>query len=197
MKCRSLTLILVAVLLAAASCTSGAQIKALPIGSAMPNFTLKDSSGQEHSLASYKGKVVVLDFSSIECPYSRGVDEALNELATTYGPKGVVVLGVDSHKDVTPDQIKQYLADKKLAYSVVKDVKNAYADAAGASRTPEFFVLDKDQKLAYHGAFDDRKVPDKRGETPYVKNAVDDLLSGKPVKVAEVEAFGCTIKRAQ
>ena len=72
-------------LVGVASCSSGADFKALPIGSAMPNFTLKDVDGQAHSLDAYKGKIVVLDFSSIECPYSRGVDAALLDLAKTYG----------------------------------------------------------------------------------------------------------------
>ena len=179
------------------SCSSGAQIKALPIGSAVPSFTLKDFNGQEHTLASLKGKIVVLDFSSIECPYSRGTDPSWVELANQYGPKGVLFFGIDSHKSTTPDQLKQYATENKITFPVLKDVNNTYADAVGATRTPEVFILDKDQKLAYHGAFDDRKVPEKAGENAYVRKALDDLLAGNPVKTREVEAWGCTIKRVK
>ena len=179
------------------SCSSGAQIKALPIGGAAPTFSLKDFTGQEHSLVSLKGKIVVLDFSSMECPYSRGADLSWVDLANQYGPKGVVFLGIDSHKSTTTDQLKQYAADNKIPFPILKDVNNTYADAIGATRTPEVFILDKDQKIAYHGAFDDRKVPEKAGDTPYVRNALDDLLAGKPVRTPEMEAWGCTIKRAK
>jgi peroxiredoxin len=180
------------------SCSSGADLKAPPIGSLMPNFTLKDLNGQEQTLASYKGKIVVLDFCSQECPYSRGVDQdGLTDLANAYAGKGVVFLGIDSHKSTTPEQIKQYATDKNIPFRILKDVENKYADTVGATRTPEFYVLDKDLKLAYHGAYDDRKVPEKRGETAYVCNALDDLLAGRPVKTAQVDAWGCTIKRVK
>jgi thiol-disulfide isomerase/thioredoxin len=178
-------------------CASGAEMKAPPLGSVLPDFALKDFNGQERSLASCKGKVVVLDFCSQECPYSRGVDEALIELANTYADQGVVFLGVDSHKSTTPEQIKQYATEKKVPFPILKDGNNTYADAVGATRTPEFYILDKDLKLVYHGAFDDRKVPEKRGETNYVRNALDDVLGGKPVRTPQVDAWGCTIKRAK
>lgn len=176
---------------------AGAQYKPIPLGSAIPNLSLKDQNGTEHSLAAYDGKIVVLDFSSIECPYSRAVDPGLAELVKTYGPKGVVFLGVDSHKSVTPEQIKKYLADNKLDYPVLKDAGNAYADALGASRTPEFYVFGKDHKLAYHGAFDNRKAPDQKGDIAHVKDAIEDLLAGRPVKTPQVDAWGCSIKRAK
>jgi hypothetical protein len=66
----------------------------------------------------------------------------------------------------------------------------------GAKTTPEIFVVDKDGKLAYHGAFDDRAQPDKKGKTPYVENAVKALLDGKAVDPKEVKSWGCGIKRA-
>jgi len=171
--------------------------KALAIGAVAPDFTLKDHEGKDHTLSALKGKVVVLDFSSQECPYSRGVDkDGLVELANAYAAKGVVFLGIDSHKSTTPEQIKQYAADNKIPFPILKDVGNKYADAVGATRTPEFFILDKDLKLAYHGAFDDRKDPEKRGATAHVRDALDNLLANQPVKTPEVTAWGCTIKRA-
>jgi len=191
---RTIALLAVALLIAGAA---SAQYKPLPLGSGLPDFSLKDQDGKDHSPAAYKDKIVVLDFSSIECPYSRGVDPGLEELVKTYAPKGVVFLGVDSHKTVTPEQIKKYTADNKLEYPVLKDAGNAYADALGASRTPEFYVFGKDHKLAYHGAFDNRKTPEQKGDLGYVKDALEDLLAGRPVKTAQVDAWGCGIKRAK
>jgi thiol-disulfide isomerase/thioredoxin len=187
-------LLAVALLAGYSSC---AQVKALPLGGALPGGTLKDQDGHECSLTSYKGKIVVLDFCSIECPYSRGVDPDFQALVAAYASKDVVFLGIDSNKNTTPEQIRQYATDKKLAHPILKDLGNAYADVAGAARTPELFVFDKSQKLAYRGAFDDRKVPDKKGNTCYVKNALEDLLAGQPVKTTQVDAWGCSIKRVK
>lgn len=186
-----------ALLLVFSGCSSGAELKKLPVGSVMPNFTLKDFTGKEHSLEQLKGKIVVLDFCSHKCPWSRGADKTLPELAKTYGEKDVVFLGIDSHKSTPPEEIKEYAAEQKILHPILKDVENQYADAVGATRTPEFYILDKELKLAYHGAFDDRKAPDKPGENNHVRNALDDLLAGQPVKNPKVDAWGCTIKRAR
>jgi peroxiredoxin len=169
---------------------------ALEPGAPMPDFTLKDCDGKEHALAQYKGKIVVIEFCSKECPWSRDVDPDLNALAKQYAEKGVVVLGIDSHHGVTPEQIKAYAAQAKIEHPILKDVGNAYADTVGARSTPEMYVLDKDGKLAYHGAFDDRAGPDSKGQTGYVRDAVDALIAGKPVAVKTMKAWGCSIKRA-
>ena len=187
----------VVLLFAAVQCSSKVDVKSMAVGAAAPNFTLKDVDGKDHSLESYKGKIVVLDFCSQECPYSRGSDEALIKIANEYKDKGVVFLGIDSNKKTTPAEIKEYAARTKIPYPILKDTGNALADEMGASRTPEIYILDKDLKLAYHGAFDDRKKAETRGGRNYVRNALDDLLAGRPVKTAEVEPWGCTIKRAK
>ncbi|MGC9054748.1 MAG: redoxin domain-containing protein, partial [Candidatus Hydrogenedens sp.] len=73
------------------------QAKALNIGDPMPDFNLKDYDGKEYSLAQFKGKIVVLEFCSQECPYSRGADPDIAELHAKYSTRGVVFLGIDSH----------------------------------------------------------------------------------------------------
>ena len=78
---------------------------------------------------------------------------------------------------------------------ILKDQDNKYADVVGAKTTPEVYVIDKSGKLAYHGAFDDRAQPDKKGTTPYVENAVKAVLDGKAAEPKEVKSWGCGIKR--
>lgn len=187
--------IAVAILYLGYSGGGGTVSAGMAVGAVMPDFTLKDYNGQDHTLAQYKGQVLVLEFCSQECPFSRGADPGVEALATAYAGKGAVFLGIDSHKDTTPAQIKQYTGEKKLAHLILKDTGNQYADAVGASRTPEFYVVDKDGKLAYHGALDNRAGPESKGTEHYVKDAVDALLSGKPVAKPEVKSWGCGIKR--
>lgn len=165
------------------------------VGQAMPAFTLPDLDGKEHSLAQYKDKVVVIEFCSFACPYSRGTDPDLIALAQTYAPKGVVLLGIDSNSTNAVADIKKYAAEKGKTYPILKDEGNRYADAVGAKTTPEVYVIGRDGKLAYHGAFDDRAQPDKKGRTQYVENAVKAALDGKAAEPKEVKSWGCSIKR--
>ncbi len=174
---------------------SGLAVANLAIGAAMPDFKLQDYSGKDYTLSQFKGKVVVLDFCSQECPFSRGVDPDLESLAQSYAGKDVVFLGIDSHKATQPDAIKKYAEEKKLTLPILKDVDNKYADAVAAARTPEFYVVDKDGKLAYHGAFDNRPGPEAKGTEHYAKDAIDALVAGRPVAKPEVKSWGCGIKR--
>jgi peroxiredoxin len=168
---------------------------AVEIGAAMPAFSLKDFNGAEHTLAQYQGKTLVLVFCSKECPYSRGVDPDLNALAAKYAGKDVVFLGVDSHKSTSLADIKAYAEETKIPYPILKDEGNRYADAVGAKVTPETFVIDKEGKLAYHGAFDNRTGPEAAPTERYVANAIDAVLAGRSAPVQQVKAWGCSIKR--
>lgn len=167
------------------------------VGSTMPDFKLKDYNGNEYTLSQYKGKIVVIEFCSQECPFSRGADPDLIKLHEKYKDKGVVFIGIDSHFRTTPEEIKKYATDIKKTYPILKDVENKYADLVGAKVTPEIFVIDKEGKVAYHGAFDNRSGPTGTPTERYTENAIEALLSGKPIEKAETKAWGCTIKRVQ
>jgi peroxiredoxin len=167
----------------------------IKIGHKMPDFKLTDHKGKEHTLAGYAGKIVVLDFCSQKCPWSRGADPSIVEIQKNYKEKGVVFLGIDSHRDTTVEEIKGYTESTKVPYPILKDEGNKYADAVKATRTPELYVIDKEGKLAYHGAFDNRRSPEKKGDVNYLTDALDEVLEGKQVSKPEVAAWGCTIKR--
>lgn len=175
---------------------SAEKLKALEIGAAFPDFKLTDSTGKEHSLADYKDKILVLNFCTQECPFSRGADPSINDLATTYADKGVVFLGVDSNKNLDAAAIQAHIDEAKIPYPIVKDTGNKLADQVGARVTPEIYVIGKDGKLAYHGAPDDRAGPTETPKAHYLKDALDALTEGKPVAKSTVKAWGCGIKRA-
>lgn len=179
-----------------ANAQSGAKdMEVLEIGAEVPGFTMTDHAGKEHSLEDYKEKVVILDFSSQECPYSRAADPLLNEMVKEMEGKDVVLLSIDSHNSTTPEQIAAYAEEHELTFPILKDEGNEYADKLGATRTPEFFVVDKEGKLAYHGAYDDGREPGD-GDTHYLKDAVMALLEGNTPDPATTKPIGCTIKRA-
>jgi peroxiredoxin len=175
---------------------SAEKLKALEIGAAFPDFKLTDTTGKEHSLANYKDKIVVLNFCTQECPFSRGADPSINELATAYADNDVVFLGVDSNKNLEPAAIQAHIDEAKIPYPILKDTDNKLADAVGARVTPEIYVIGKDGKLAYHGAPDDRAGPTETPKAHYLKDALDALTAGKAVEKSTVKAWGCGIKRA-
>lgn len=171
------------------------------IGTKAPDFTMKDYEGKEHSLSAHAGSVVVLVFTSQECPYSRAGDKALAKFAESYKDKGVALLSIDSHAGATPEAVKEYATagnetKKLLPYPILIDEKNAYADKMGAKRTPEVYIVDKGGNLVYHGALDNGKKLDEAGYESYVAKAVDELLAGKAVSTPKSSAYGCSIKRA-
>ncbi len=178
-----------------------AGIAAAPeIGAQTPDFNLKDYDGKEHSLSANKGKIVLISFTSQQCPVSNGLEPAFAKLAEDYSAKGVVFFSIDSHAQTTPAQIAKYAATenktgKKLPYPILKDLDNKYADTMGAKRTPEIYIVDKDGKLAYHGAIDNQKPASDSGYKNYVGAALDELLAGKPVSEPKHSAYGCGIKR--
>lgn len=167
----------------------------LEIGKPLPDFALTDTTGKEHKLSDYAGKIVVMNFVSQECPFSRGADPSINAIAEKYADKGVIFLGVDSHKDTKPEAIAEYIEKTGISYPILKDADNAYADAVGAKVTPELFIAGKDGNLAYHGAPDNRTSPEGAPSEMYLEDALAALVAGKPVDTAEVKAWGCSIKR--
>jgi peroxiredoxin len=164
-------------------------------GAEMPDFKMEDYNGKEHSLKEYRGKIVVLDFCSQHCPFSRGADKQLITLTKKYKDnKDVVFLGIDSHHSTKPEEIKEYAEKRGLIHPILKDVDNAYADKTGAQVTPEIYIVGRDGKLAYRGAFDNRTGPEQEGDKHYAADAIAALLAGEAVEPARVKAWGCTIK---
>ncbi len=191
------TLGVVAALIACALIAAPVQAGKAAIGAAMPDVTLTDSLGKAHKLSEYKGKTVVLNFLSKDCPWSRGAEPSVSALAKEFEGKDVVFLGVNSNAGTTAAQMKEYAASAGIPYAILIDPGNVYADAVGATRTPEIYVVDKNGTLAFHGAYDDRKEAEATGATNYTKLAIDAVLAGKAVEKPEVKAWGCAIKRAE
>jgi peroxiredoxin len=171
------------------------EIKPLKVGEEVPNFTLTDYNGKEHSLEKHEGKIVVITFTSQHCPWiHQGSDKQLAAIAEEYKEKDVVFLSVDAHAGTSMEDLKEYWAEKPQV-PVLKDADQSYADALGATRTPELYVVDKDGKLAYQGAFDNRTRPNQTGEINYLTNALDALLNGEEIAQTHVQAWGCGIQR--
>jgi peroxiredoxin len=159
------------------------------------NFTLKDYNGTKHSLTDYKSaKVIVLMFIATQCPVSNAYNERMVHLYNEYASKGVAFVGINANKQESVEEIKEHAKEHGFSFPVLKDNNNIIADKLSASVTPEIFVLNKKLEVLYHGRIDDsRRASDVKSED--LRTALDELLAGKPVAVAETKAFGCSIKR--
>jgi peroxiredoxin len=186
----------VAVTLTGLACTGVAAESKVKLGEKMPDFTLQGIDGKEYTLSKVveKGPAVLI-FSSQKCPYSQKADPVLSKLYKVYKNKGVTFLSIDSHKATPLEEINAYAKEKELAYVVLKDPANEYADAVGAQKTPEVFIVGKDSKLLYHGGPNNQKDPEDAEFKDYVKGALDDILGGNEVATPKTKTFGCTIKR--
>lgn len=169
-------------------------LKPVEIGADFPDFKLPDIQGKEHTLAEYKDKIVVFNFSTPECPCSRSVEGALNDLAAAYADKDVVFVGVNSNYFMDSESLRDYAAYAKISYTILKDDDVELADAAGARVTPEIFIKDKGGKIVFHGAPDNRLNPSATPTVFYLKDALEALTAGKPIEHANITPWGCSIR---
>jgi peroxiredoxin len=194
-------------LIFAALLSLGTAAFAAEIGHPAPAFTGTDFNGKTVQLSDYKGKIVVLESYNPECPFCRHHYDsgAMQELQAKYTAKGVVWLIVDSvntNNDgfLTPQAAKKEWSDKKFAATAwLDDSAGTIGHLYGMKTTPHMFVIAADGTLAYQGALDDNRTPEgePRAAKNYVANALDDLLAGKTVSVAQTKPYGCSVHYAE
>ncbi len=191
-------------LLAAAALT--VNTFAAEIGKPAPDFTATDINGKTVRLSDYKGRFVVIESYNSDCPFCKNHYEtgAMQELQRNLAAKDVVWLIVDSVNPKnpsyrTPEQARKEWVDQKItATAWIDDSSGAVGHLYGMKTTPHMFVIAKDGTLAYDGAIDNRPQPfgDPRIAKNYVSAAVDELIAGKPVTVAETKPYGCGVHYA-
>ncbi len=167
------------------------------IGATIDDFTLPDADGKAHSLVSLKGKNgSVMIFMATQCPVSNAYNERMEKLAQDYQARGITVIGINSNFSEGAADVKAHAATHKLTFTILKDEGNKIADRLGATRTPEAYFLDANNKLVYHGRIDNAKDMSQVSSSE-LREALDATLAGKPVAKTTANAFGCSIKRAE
>ena len=160
-----------------------------------PAFT--DAAGKPVELKGLIGeKATVVVFLSFDCPNSNNYTPTLLDFVKNFESKGVKFIGV-CENELTADELAAKVKEFKLPFPVFVDAKQAIADAFKAKITPEAFVLDHNQVMRYRGRIDNM-FSERLKRNPTVtdhdlKNAVEDLLAGKPVRTPVTTAVGCPI----
>lgn len=196
-----LTRVLISFGLACSLCMAiaRAETDTSPIGSKVSDFTLDNCYGKSVSLNDFAdNRLVVIAFLGTECPLAKLYGPRLNEIQSKFGDDGVVVIGVNANKQDSLTELAAYVHRHKISFPMLKDVGSRVADAMGAQRTPEVFLLDHDRVVRYHGRIDDQYgVGYSRDKTvhPDLAVAILELLEGGTPSVAQTEVVGCHIGR--
>jgi hypothetical protein len=106
---------------------------------------------------------------------------------------GLVAINVNNLDADKLDKMEERAKAKGFNFPYLYDESQKIGRELGATVTPEFFVLNKDRKVAYMGALDDSQQPG-RVKAKYVEDAIDALLKGETVKTTETRARGCSVK---
>ena len=147
----------IAILLLAAL-TGGEPPLAPPaIGARVADVAFKDVSGRRRTLGEFKSKkAIVVVFVGTECPIANLYFPTLAEMQKQYADRGVQFLAINSNDQDSFADVVAHARERKLPFSVVKDVEQHAADAFGATRTPEVFLLDANRIIRYRGRIDDQ-----------------------------------------
>ena len=189
---------------APAATSAPASQSAMPSGDAL-QMTLTDTNGNQHSLAGFNGKHVVLEWLNHDCPFVRKHYDSGNmqKLQAAYTARDVVWLSVVSSApgkqgNFPPDKANELTRKRQASpTAVVIDSDGALGRAFGAKATPHMIVLGPDGNTIYNGAIDDKptaNTADVDGATNYVSMALDAAMAGEPVTVAATTPYGCSIK---
>ena len=200
-----LALALIAALWAGVGVAVPALGDALQIGQPAPEFTVKDSKGSSLSLSQYRGKTVVLEWTNAECPYTRkhytsGNMQGIQALAQK---DGVIWLTVISSAPGKQGYVNGPAADAltqsrgAVPTAVVLDPSGTVGRLYGAKTTPHMFVIDKNGALQYMGGIDSiatADVSDIAKAEPYLREAMLEVVQGRPVAHSVTKPYGCSIK---
>jgi len=175
--------------------------EAVEIGKPAPNFTLKGIDGKEYSLADFKGKVVVLEWTNPNCPFVQRVYKSgiMTSVQKKYADK-VVWLAVNStHPDHQDHETAEALAKTYNEWSatfttMLLDPDGSVGKTFDAKTTPHMYIIDKDGRLVYAGGIDDDPRGNKSERVNYVDQALTELLGGKAITTATSRPYGCSVK---
>jgi peroxiredoxin len=183
----------------------------LKIGDAAPDFSLKGVDGRIYTLADFKdARVLMVVFLSDHCPYSHAAETRLLPLVAETKPRGLAVaaicpnnpeamaigeLGYTKYGDSYED-MKLYAKEQGFTFPYLYDGdKQTTAKAYGCLCTPHVFLFDRNRKLRYMGRFDDSRFAETNTvHANDTRNAVEELLAGKPVTTEVTKPFGCSTK---
>src|SRR5207245_6409838 len=177
-------------------------IRMLDLGDEASSFTqLSRAEWARYSIASFTDKpVLVVVFACNHCPYVKDYEDRMVSIQRDYASRGVQLVAINSNdeksypEDSYPQMVKR-AKEKGFNFPYLRDEDQIVVGEFGAVCTPHVFAFDKARLLRYRGRIDDSRDP-PRVPSNDLRNALDDLLSGRDVRIPDTRPFGCSIKWA-
>jgi len=173
----------------------------LPLGTAAPDFRLPDTNGKIVSLADFENApALLIVFMCNHCPYVKHIRQGLAQLGRDYLPRGAGIVGINSNDAAnypadSPAKMKEEMQVAGYTFPYLYDETQGVAKAYRAACTPDLYLFDKEKKLVYRGQFDDSRPGNGMRVTGMdLRDALDAVLSGKPVEKEQIPSIGCNIK---
>lgn len=174
--------------------------QSISFGAAAPDFSLPGIDGKTYTPADFKNKkALVIVFMCNHCPYVQAVWNRLIALQKKFGQVGVQLVGINANDDTHYpedgfEKMKEYANQHGHNFPYLRDATQQTAKAYGAVCTPDIFVYDENQKLAYHGRIDDNWQEPEKVTKRELAEALTALISGKKPNPDQKPSMGCSIK---
>ena len=175
----------------------------LELGTPAPDFSLpQPATGKNVSLADFTSSdALLVIFMCNHCPYVLHIHKELNDLIREFQTKELAAVAinsndVDNYPDDSPEKMISLSKEMDYCFPYLFDEDQTVAKAYKAACTPDFFLFDKELKLAYRGQFDaSRPRNDVAVTGTDMRAALEDVLSGKTIlEQVQKPSMGCNIK---
>jgi peroxiredoxin len=179
-----------------------ARATATKVGGPAPPLELPDTEGTVHTLPTPgEAPATVVLWTCNHCPYALGWHDRLVQVGRDYEARGVRFLAVNSNDaERYPNDSLQAMRERVRAedwpFPYLHDESQRAARDWAAQTTPHVYVLDADLRVRYEGAPDADHM-DPALDAAWLREALDEVLSGREVSRAETEPVGCSIKWKQ
>jgi peroxiredoxin len=173
----------------------------LSIGTPAPEFSLPEpASGNQVSLADFKGKPLLVVFSCNHCPYVLHIISSFTAFANQAQTRGLAVVMINSN-DVagypadSPEKMIALAQRQGFEFPYLYDESQQVASAYRAACTPDFFLFDSAHQLVYRGQYDGSRPGNNVAVSGSdMRSAVDAMFSGSDIPADQIPSVGCNIK---
>ncbi|MEO7112150.1 MAG: redoxin family protein [Polyangiaceae bacterium] len=162
--------------------------------SSPPQMSLAGTDGQAHALVDPQSRFTVVEFFSIHCPCQAQHDERLRALAAAYASRGVSFRAVDSEVGASVERDRNEAQRRAYPYPILIDDHGTVARAYGADYATYSVLVDANGHILYSGGIDSDKSHLRDDATPFLRDAIDDALSQRPMRRTEAKALGCSLE---
>ena len=179
-----------------------ARATATKVGGPAPPLELPDTEGAVHTLPTPgEAPATVVLWTCNHCPYALGWHDRLVQVGRDYGARGVRFLAVNSndaerYPNDSLEAMRQRVRAEDWPFPYLHDESQRAARDWAAQTTPHVYVLDADLRVRYEGAPDADHM-DPALDAAWLREALDEVLSGREVTRAETEPVGCSVKWKQ